>query len=155
MIILLYTRNRLLCCVHTAMFTLCVCVSSFSKFPQVELCWTLPSMAHLVTLTQWSTRLVTVSGFTTCFEVYQRLNRVMTRVWRLSPQWRPEICVQTPTPLPNTKAATIPSRATKPVAVGISRTRRLTTTWVMQVRCYLPGQNITVTHARTDKHWLP
>lgn len=116
---------------YTAVFTPCV---FFLKFSQVESCWTLPSMAHLATLTQWSMRLVIVLGSTTCFEVYQRLNRVMMRVWRLSPQWRPEICVQTPIPLPNTKAATIPNQATKPVAVSTSRTRRLTTTWVTQVR---------------------
>lgn len=115
---------------EAAVFTLCV----FLKFSQVEWCWTLPSMAHLVTLTQWSMRLAIVLGSTTCFEVYQRLNRVMTRVWRLSPQWRPEICAQTPIPLPNTKAAMILNQATKPVAVSTSHTHRSTTTWVTQVR---------------------
>lgn len=116
------------------MFTSSVCVSSSSVFCQAESCWTLPSTVHLVTLTQWCMRSVTVLGFTTCFEVYQRSSHVMMHVWRLSPQWRLEICVRTPTPLPNTKAATILNLATKLVAVGISHIRRSTITWVMQVR---------------------
>lgn len=136
---------------HAVVFTSCICVSS-SVFSQVALCWTLPFMVHLVTLIQWSTRSVTVLGFTTCFEVYQRSSHVTMHVWRLNPQWRLGICAKTPTPLPNTKAATILNRATKPVAVGISHTRRLTTTWVMQVRCDLPGQNVTVIPL-TCKSW--
>lgn len=120
---------------------------------QVESCWTPPSTAPLATLTQWSTRSVTVLDFTTYFEAYRRLSRATTRVWRLSRRWRPEICARTPTPRPNTKAATIQSRATKPVAVGISHTRHLTTTWVMQVRRRLPGQNIAVIPlARKNRH---
>ena len=110
----------------------------------MESCWTPLSTAPLATLTQWSTRSVTVLGFTTCFEVYRRSSHATTRVWRPSHRWRPEICARTPTPRPNTKAATIQSRATKPVAVGISHTHHLTTTWVMQVRRRLPGQNTAV-----------
>lgn len=112
---------------HTS--TACV----FFFIIQAELCWILPSTARLVTLTLWSTRSVTVLAFTMCFEAYRRWNRVTTLVWRRSPRWKLEICVQTPTPLPNTKAATIPIRAMKPVGAGTSRTRPSTTTWVMLV----------------------
>lgn len=96
-------------------------------------------MAHLATLTPWSTRLATASGFTMCSGVYRRSNRATTHVWRLSPRWRPETCVRTPTRHPNTKAAMIRNQGTKPAAVGISRTRPLTTTWATQVRRYDPG----------------
>lgn len=111
----------------------CSTACVFLYILQAVLCWILPSMAPLVTLTPWSTRLVTVSAFTTCFGVYRRWNRATTRVWRLSPRWKLEICVQTPTPLPNTKAATILIQAMKPVGAGTSRTRPSTTTWVMLV----------------------
>lgn len=106
----------------------------FLYCPQAELCWIPPFMARLVTLTPWSTRSATVSVFTMCFEAYRRLNRATTRVWRLNPRWKPEICVQTPTPLQSTKAATIPSQAMKLVGAGTSRTHLSTTTWVTQVR---------------------
>lgn len=158
-----YSRNRHLCCVHThvfAGFTSCVCISYFSVFFQVELCWILLFMVCLVTLTQWSMRSVTVLGFTMCFEVYQRLNHATMHVWKLSPQWRLEICVQTLTPPRNTKAAMILSRAMKPVAVGISRTHHLITTWVIQVRwhqyvlSYFPGKRsqLYLSYSNTNTH---
>lgn len=100
---------------------------------QVELSWIPPFMARLVTLTPWSTRSVTVSVFTMCFEAYRRSNRATTRVWRLSPRWKLEICVQTPTPLQSTKAATIPIPAMKLVGAETLRTHLSTTTWVTQV----------------------
>lgn len=123
-ITLYYSQRRHLCCVSTDLYV----------FSQVELCWILPSMVRLVTPTRWSTRSVTVLGFTMCSEVYPRSNPAMMHVWRLSRRWRLEICVRTPTPPQNTKAAMILSRATKPAAVGISHTHRSITTWVMQVR---------------------
>lgn len=107
----------------------------FLYFSQVELSWTLLSTAHLVTPTPWSTRSATASDSTTYFEVYLRLSRVMTLVWRRSPRWRLEIFALTPTPPRNTKAATIPNRGTKHADVGISRIRHLTTTWATLVRC--------------------
>lgn len=93
-------------------------------------------MVRLVTLTPWSTRLVTVWGSTTCSGAYQRLSRATTRVWRRSPQWRLEIFVKTPIPPPSTKVAMTPIQAMKPAAVSISHTHRLTTTWATQVRRY-------------------
>lgn len=100
---------------------------------QGELCWIPPSTERLVTLTPWSMRSVTVSAFTTCSGAFRRSNHATMRVWRLSPRWKPEICVQTPTLLPNTKAATILIQAMKLVGAGILHTHLSTTTWVMQV----------------------
>lgn len=133
----IHSHGHLRAHVYYAIFSICSSVRStaclFLYIPQVELCWIHPSMARLVTLTPWSTRSVTVLAFTTCFGAYRRWNHATTRVWRLSPRWKLEICVQTQTPLPNTKAATIPIQAMKPAGAGTSRIRPSTTTWVMLV----------------------
>lgn len=133
----IHSHGHLRAHIYYAIFSICSSVRStacvFLYIPQVELCWIHPSMARLVTLTPWSTRSVTVLAFTTCFGAYRRWNRATTRVWRLSPRWKLEICVQTQTPLPNTKAATIPNQAMKPAGAGTSRIRPSTTTWVMLV----------------------
>lgn len=95
---------------------------------QAVSCSTLPSTAPSATRTPWSTRSATASGCTTSFGVYRRSSLATTPVWRRSPRWRQETCVPTLTQLPSTKAATIRNRAMKPAALGISRTRPLTTT---------------------------
>lgn len=113
--------------------SVCPTSSAFLYVIQVGLCWILPSTARSVTPTPWSTRSVTVSAFTTFFGAYRRSSRATMCVWRPSPRWKLEICARTPTPPPNTKAAMIPTQATKPVGAGTSHTHPSTTTWVMQV----------------------